>query len=57
MTKTQIIIEIFENFLEEKGITIPNEDRDRDGNEDSAIIYGCDYGDLESQIDSVLEGE
>ena len=57
MTLSQRIIEIFENYLEEKGIDIPNEDRDRDGNPDAAIIYGCDYGDLETQLDELLKRE
>ena len=35
------IIDIFEDFLEEKGIEIPNDDRE---DENDAIIYGLDYG-------------
>lgn len=46
------IIDIFEDFLEDKGINIPNEDRDQD--EDGAIIYGEDYDVLRSQIESTL---
>lgn len=48
------IIDVFEDWLTEKGITpedIPNDDRYED---DGAIIYGCDYGDLEGQIEDVL---
>lgn len=47
-----MILDIFEDMLEEKGIIIP--DDDRTGNEDEACIYGCTYGDLESQIASLL---
>ena len=55
------IIDIFEDWLEEKGITaedIPNPEReenemDLDG-ENTAIIYGSDYDFLTSQVESVL---
>lgn len=46
------IVDIFEDFLEEKGINIPNEDRDENGSE--AIIYGDDYGIISEQIESTL---
>lgn len=46
------IVDIFEDFLEEKGINIPNEDRDE--NESEAIIYGDDYGIISEQIESTL---
>ena len=54
-------IDIFEDWLEEKGITaddIPNPEReenemDFDG-ENEVIIYGSDYDLLTSQIESVL---
>ena len=51
------IIEIFENFLDEKGIIIPNEERDYNENlddEESSNIYGTDYGNLSSEIENVL---
>lgn len=55
------IIDIFEDWLEEKGITsqdIPNPEReenemDLDG-ENAVIIYGSDYDFLTSGIESVL---
>lgn len=45
-------IDIFEDFLEEKGINIQNEEKDQD--EDAAIIYGTDYGNLSDRIESLL---
>lgn len=52
------IIDIFEDFLDEKGIKIDNLDRDRDAIEDAACgdtnIYGCDYGYLSDRIESTM---
>lgn len=48
------IINVFENFLDEKGITpdmVPNSEREDD---DSAIIYGEDYDALADQIAAIL---
>ena len=45
-------IDIFEDFLEEKGIDIINPEKEQD--ENAAIIYGTDYGILEDQIESLL---
>lgn len=43
------IIDIFEDFLEDHNIDIPNEERD--GNTDeAAIIYGSDYGQLQEEL-------
>lgn len=47
------IIDIFEDFLERKGIDIPNEDKDQ--SENPAIIYGMDYGELQSAIESMMQ--
>ena len=44
------IIDIFEDFLEEKGIKIQNDEKDDDDN-NSAIIYGSDYGLLQDQLE------
>ena len=52
MTVVQAIIEVFEDYLEERGIEIPNVEKE--GIEGEAIIYGTDYGELESQIEEVL---
>lgn len=48
------VIDVFEDWLEEKGITaedIPNDDREDDN---ETLIYGCDYGTLEGRIEEVL---
>ena len=45
------LIDIFEDFLEEKGISIPNPEREAD---DSAILYGTDYGDIQTKIENIL---
>lgn len=49
------IIEVFEDFLDEKGIRIPNEDRPDDP--DAANIYGMDYGWLSNEIEELLINE
>ncbi len=55
------IIDIFEDFLESKGITlkdIPNKERIEyaDGDlTDLAIIFGSDYNFLENKIESILK--
>jgi len=53
------IIDIFEDFLEEKGVTIPNcekEEAVEDGEDPDSVcnIYGTDYGDLSDQIEHTL---
>lgn len=52
------IIDIFEDFLDEKGVKINNHDRDRDAVGDACCndtnIYGCDYGDLSDRIESTM---
>ena len=46
------IIDVFEDFLERKGIDIWNEDKlESDG---PAIIYGMDYGELQTGIENIL---
>lgn len=58
MTTSQAIVELFENFLDEKGISIPCADpieqQDRYANGNTARIYGTEYGDLVESIDSIL---
>lgn len=46
------IIEIFEEFLEERGIDIPNDEKNEDP--DASTIYGSDYGELENGITALL---
>ena len=52
------IIDIFEDFLDEKGIKIDNPDRDKDSIEDASCsdtnIYGCDYDYLSDRIASTM---
>ena len=47
------IIDIFENLLEEKNITIPS--KDREGNEDESRIFGEEYYSLEEKITELLD--
>lgn len=46
------IIDVFEDFLESKGINIENEDKA--GEEGEAIIYGGDYDELARGIEAIL---
>lgn len=54
------IISIFESYLSEHKIDIPNQERDHDildnniSKEEAAIIYGDDFYQLEAEIASVL---
>ena len=48
------IIDVFENFLEDKGIVIENPDKEQSG-DSASNIYGCDYMDLESEIECVMK--
>ena len=47
-------IDVFEDFLDEKGVVIPNEDRDNDPEEEHANIYGDDYDRLQAGIEDTL---
>lgn len=52
------LIDIFEDFLDRKGIVIPNTERDEDEDldpEESANIYGSDYDELADGLIDVLE--
>lgn len=46
------ILDIFEEMLENKGISIPDEDRT--GDESEACLYGMTYADLENEIAELL---
>lgn len=48
------IIDIFEDFLDEKGIRIDNPEREGEDTEEAANIYGSDYGALEDEIKELL---
>ena len=49
------IIDIFEDFLEERGVMFPNEERDQDP-DNAAIIYGTDYGYLSEELETLMIG-
>lgn len=60
------VIDVFEDFLDEKGIVIPNEDRDMNPDlepEVSTNIYGNDYDSIKEKLEklfinwSILEDE
>ena len=46
------VIDVFEDFLEEKEVALDNPDRD---GKDAAILYGTDYGDLQDRLTSLVE--
>ena len=53
------IIDIFEDFLEEKGINVENPEKaeavsDGEDPESICILYGTDYGTLQSAIEATL---
>lgn len=47
------IIETFEDFLDERGIVIENDEKLEDP-EGACNIYGTDYGELEDNITGIL---
>lgn len=53
------IIDIFEDFLTEKNITLENpekeENQDVQPDEEQAIIYSSDYGQLQTNLESMLK--
>ena len=46
------VIDLFEDFLEEKGVEIENDERN--GDNYPAIIYGDDYGYLQDGIEQIM---
>lgn len=54
------IIDLFEDFLDEKGIVLENEERDEDMDEEDpdsiANIYGSDYGELQDGLEKIFHG-
>lgn len=55
MNTVHKILDIFEDFLEDKGVWIENEERE--GDEGEAILYGMDYGRLYEEINELLATE
>ena len=49
------IIDLFEDFLDEKNVKISNPEAVEDGEENAVIIYGGDYDALHDQIQDALE--
>lgn len=52
------IIDIFEDFLDDKGIIIPNPEKDEDPEldmESPANIYGEDYDSLSTSLENLLQ--
>lgn len=47
------IIDIFEDFLDERGIELPNDERNQDP-DNAAIIYGTDYGYLAEELEVMM---
>ena len=47
-----MILDIFEGMLNDKGIIIPDEDRE--GDEDEECLYGTTYYELEDEITELL---
>ena len=46
------IIEVFEEFLERRGITIDNPEKEE--SENPSTIYGSDFGELQDGIEAIL---
>ena len=61
MRTPDLIIELFEDFLKERGIRIPTSDAEMEENDalegNDAVIYGMDYGELFSGIAEILGSE
>lgn len=52
------IIDIFEDFLDEKGIILDNPERDEDEDldpEEAANIFGSDYGIIQTRLEDMLD--
>ena len=47
------IVDLFEDFLDEKGIVIPNEDKEQSG-DGAANIYGDDYDRIQGGIEEIM---
>jgi len=46
------IVDVFEVFLESKGINIPN--KEKGDSDNPAIIYGTDYGQIQSELEDLF---
>ena len=52
LTIISLFIEQFEEFLEDRGIDVPNDEKKQDP--DPSTIYGSDYGELSDRIENLL---
>ena len=48
-----MLIETFEEFLEKRGVDIPNEEKKE--SEDPCTIYGTDFSELEDELEATLD--
>lgn len=55
--KAASIVQVFEDYLQDKNIEIPNDEREEDADIEQAIIFGTDYYALEDEIVYLLGGE
>ena len=46
------IIDIFEDFLEEKGVSVDNPEKEN--SDDPAVIYGSDYGNISDDLKNLM---
>lgn len=46
-------IEVFEDFLDERGIDVPNAEKEQSP-DSASTIYGTDYGNLSDRIETLL---
>ena len=51
------ILDTFEDMLDQKNITIPDDDDSERDPDNSARLYGLTYYDLEDKIQAILEPE
>lgn len=47
-------IDVFEDFLDEKEVRIPNDEKTEDDEEFAANIYGTDYDNLSEGVEEIL---
>ena len=48
------IIDIFEDFLDEKGVWFENPEREEEEDDNLAIIYGSDYDELSNRLEDMM---
>jgi len=48
------LLDVLEDFLRDKGVTLPNEEKSEYG-DDTAILFGSDYYTLEDKFTQILK--